>query len=100
MGLGDDSQACLLVADDKPRISFQKLFATRTKESLARFMFYRGGNSYQLECTGDVSGSGTTRTVSNTTRMAALKLVSGKNPQQIGAPFVFPFEMTVERVPQ
>lgn len=100
LGLGDDSQPCLLGADDKPRISFQKLFASRAKETLGRFMFYWGGNSYQLECTGDVSGSGTTRTVSNTTRMAVLKLVSGKKPQQIGAPFVFPFEMTVERVPQ
>jgi hypothetical protein len=99
LGLGDDSQACSLVADDKPRISFG-LFGARTTESPGRFMFYRNGNSYQLECTGDISGSGTTRTVSNTTRMAVLKLVSGKKPQQIGAPFVLPFEMTVERVPQ
>jgi len=99
LGLGEDSQPCLLVADDKPRISFEKLFASRAKEALGRFMFYRNGNSYQLECTGDVAGSGNTRAVSNTTRAAVLKLVSGKKPQPIGAPFVLPFEMTVERVP-
>jgi hypothetical protein len=98
LGLGDDSQACTLVADDQPRISFG-LFGRRTTESAGRFMFYLNGQSYQLECAGDVSGSGTTRTVSNTTRTAVLKLISGKKPQQIGAPFVFAFEMTVERVP-
>lgn len=99
LGLGDDSQPCSLVADDQPRISFG-LFAARTKESAGQFMFYLNGKSYQLACAGNVSGSGTTRTVSNTTRTAVLKLISGKKPQQIGAAFVFPFEMTVERVPQ
>jgi len=99
LGLGDDSQPCALVADDQPRISFG-LFGARTTESAGRFMFYLNGKSYQLECAGDASGTGTTRTVSNTTRTAVLKLISGKKPQQIGAPFVFPFEMTVERVPQ
>lgn len=100
LGLGGGGQACLLVADDKPRISFDKLFAARVKQTLGRFMFYLNGNSYQLECAGDVSGSGNTRTVSNTTRMAVLRQVSGKKPQQIGVPSVFSFEMTVERVPQ
>jgi hypothetical protein len=96
--LGGDGQTCSLVADDKPRISFDKLFAARVKQSLGRFMFYLNGNSYQLECAGDVTGSGNTRVVSNTTHMAVLKRVSGKKPLQIGAPFVFPFELTVERV--
>jgi hypothetical protein len=98
LGLGDDNQPCLLVADDMPRISFG-LFAARTEESAGRVMFYLNGKSYQLECAGDVSGSGTTRTVSNTTRTAVLWLIGGKKPQQIGAAFVFPFELTVERVP-
>jgi hypothetical protein len=98
LGLGDDNQACTLVADDRPRVSFG-LFPRRTDESAGRFMFYLHDKSYQLECAGEVSGSATTRTVSNTTRTAVLKLISGKKPQQIGTAFVFSFEMTVERVP-
>jgi hypothetical protein len=94
----DGTGSCLLVADDSPRISFG-LFARRATETGGQIMFHLNGKSYQLQCAGDVSGSGTTRTVSNTTRTAVLLLIGGKKPVQIGVPFIFPFAMTVERVP-
>ena len=76
-------------------------FPKKGEETGAAFMFYYNGISYRLESSGATSGSGDTRTVTNTTGTAQLLLISSRlKPQPVGSPFTFPFQFTVERIPQ
>lgn len=101
LALGD--APCEVRAD---RIRAEKLFHGKASETLVAFMFHLGGNSYSLDTAGDISGSGDTRTLTNTTRTATLRkfgFVPGtKTPGStpVGSPFVFVFQLTVTRVVQ
>ncbi len=95
LGLG--STPCEVPAE---RIRAGGLFARRAQESSVAFMFYHEGISYSLDTSGDVSGSGDVRTLTNANRTAQLMLISSgpTSPEPVGPPFVFPFEFTVERI--
>lgn len=94
-GLGLGAAPCEARAD---RARAEALFRSKAKETTVAFMFHLGGNSYSVDTSGDISGSGDTRTLTNTARTATLRNVTARS--QVGAPFVFVFQLTVTRVVQ
>ena len=96
LGLEDTAYAF-----DSERIRMEVLFAKRAIETEVYIMFHYLGESYSLDIVGDIIGSGDTRTVFNTYRTAQLwrSIPGPRKPwrEPIGAPFVFPFEITVTK---
>jgi len=94
--LTESGGECTLVTDDRARIRSDNMFSKGATSAPAGFLFYYNGVSYTLhtDTNGQISGSGTTRTLTYGGTVS-LMTVAGKNSKQVGSSFVCPFQFTV-----
>lgn len=98
----DEFGICTLGGETSQRLRADKLFGRQQTTPVA-VMSRRNGHSYSLEPNKEVAirGTGDTRTLTYFDT-ATLKEVfqAPQRPRPVGSPFVFPFQLTVDRVPQ
>ncbi len=101
LGLPAPDGICTLAVNstsEQPRIRAGKLFAKNAQATPVAFLFNKGV-SYEVRADNDVyfSIDGQTRTLSNSST-ATLWKFGKKGAAPVGAPFVFPFTLSVTRV--